>query len=201
LALGLDCLLKADDGGALLLEGLLQVRTRDAESYQFALELRELSVPLLQRLLRRLASSTLPLERRPGVGKSGPLLLELPLSPLTGGTLLPELVLRGGERSNLGVEGGLQLVGLLGLLLSRARPLLGMALLGPRLPAPRAELLIVSPDGDHLRLPVGRQCAHPLHIPSRLLQRLIPIDEGYANPLEGGGARRGLPFALLELVA
>jgi hypothetical protein len=34
-----------------------------------------------------------------------------------------------------------------------------------------------------------------------LLQRLIPLDEGRANPLEGGGARRGLPFALLELVA
>jgi hypothetical protein len=47
-ALGLDRLLQADDGGALLLEGLLLVRTRDAESYQFALELRELSVPLLQ---------------------------------------------------------------------------------------------------------------------------------------------------------
>jgi hypothetical protein len=34
-----------------------------------------------------------------------------------------------------------------------------------------------------------------------LLQRLIPIDEGHANLFEGGGARRGLPFALLELVA
>jgi hypothetical protein len=41
-------LLQADDGGALLLEGLLLIRTRDAESYQFALELREISVPLLQ---------------------------------------------------------------------------------------------------------------------------------------------------------
>jgi hypothetical protein len=100
-------LLQADDGGALLLEGLLLIRTRDAESHQFALELREISVRLLQRLLRRLTSGTLPLERRPGVGKSGPLLLELPLSPLAGGTLLPELVLRRGERSDLGVEGGL----------------------------------------------------------------------------------------------
>jgi hypothetical protein len=33
------------------------------------------------------------------------------------------------------------------------------------------------------------------------LQCLIPIDEGRANTLEGGGARRILPFALLELVA
>jgi hypothetical protein len=92
--LGLDRLLQADDGGALLLEGLLLVHTRDAENHQFALKLRELNIPLLQRLLRRLASGTLPLERRPGVGKSGPLLLELPLSPLVGGTLLQELVLR-----------------------------------------------------------------------------------------------------------
>jgi hypothetical protein len=67
---------------------MLLIRTRDAESYQFALKLRELSISLLQRLLHRLARSTLPLERRPGIGKSGPLLLELPLSPLAGGTLL-----------------------------------------------------------------------------------------------------------------
>jgi hypothetical protein len=79
-------------------------RTRDAENQQLALELRELRVPLLQRLPRRLASGALSLERRPGVDKSGPLLLELPLSPLAGGTLLQEPVLRDGERSNLGVE-------------------------------------------------------------------------------------------------
>jgi hypothetical protein len=90
--------------------------------------------------------------------------------------LLLKLVLRRGERSDLGVEGGLQLVGLLGLLLSRARPLLSLALLGLRLPEPRADLLVVGPDGAHLRLPVGCQRAHPLHIPPRLLQRLIPIE-------------------------
>jgi hypothetical protein len=185
----------------MLLEGLLLARTRDAENHQFALEFRELNVPLFQRLLRRLASGTLPLERRPGVGKSGPLLLELPLSPLAGGTLLLELVLRRGERSDLGVEGGLQLVGLLGLQLGRARPLLDLALLGLSLPEPRTDLLVVGPDGAHLRLPVGCQRAHPLQIPPRLLQRLIPIDEGHANPLESGRARHGLPFALLELVA
>jgi hypothetical protein len=186
-ALGLDRLLQADDGVALLLEGLLLARTRDAENQQLALELRELDVPPLQRLLRRLTSGMLPLERRPGVGKSGPLLLELPFSR--------------GERSDLGVEGGLQLVGLLGLLLSRARPLLSLALLGLRLPEPRADLLVVSSDSAHLRLPVGCQRAHPLQILPRLLQRLVPIDEGRANLLEGGGALRILPFALLELVA
>jgi hypothetical protein len=126
-------LLQADDGVALLLEGLLLARTRDAEDHRFALELRELSVPLLQRLLRRLASGALPLEHRLGVDKSGPLLLELPLSPLAGGALLQEPVLRDGERSNLGVEGDLQLVGLLGPLLGRARPLLSLALLALRL--------------------------------------------------------------------
>jgi hypothetical protein len=77
-------------------------------------------------------SDALPLERRPGVGKSSLLLLELPLSPLAGGTLLQEPVLRDGERRNLGVEGGLQLIGLLGPLLGRARPLLSLTLLGLR---------------------------------------------------------------------
>jgi hypothetical protein len=139
-ALGLDRLLKAVDGVALLLEGLLLARARDAEEHQFALELRELCVPLLQRLLRRFASDALPLERRPSVGKSSLLLLELPLSPLAGGTLLQEPVLRGGERSNLGVEGGPQLVDLLGPLLGRARPLLSLALLGLRPPEQRMEL-------------------------------------------------------------
>jgi hypothetical protein len=200
-ALGLDRLLKAVDGVALLLEGLLLARARDVEHHQFALELRELRVPLLQRLLRHLASDALPLEHRPGVGKSSPLLLELPLSPLAGGTLLQEPVLHDGERRNLGVEGGLQLVGLLGPLLGRARPLLSLALLGLRPPEQRVELQVVAADESHLRLPVGRQGAHPLQVRPRLPQRLIPVDEGRANPLEGGGARRGLPLALLELVA
>jgi hypothetical protein len=110
-------------------------------------------------------------------------------------------ILRDGERRNLGVEGGLQLVGLLGPLLSRACPLLSLALLGLRPPEQRMELQVVAADGGHLRLPIGRQGAHPLQVSPRLPQRLIPIDEGRANPLEGGGARRGLPLALLELVA
>jgi hypothetical protein len=108
----------------LLLEGQLLARARDAEHHQFALELRELRVSALQRFLRRLACDALLLQCRPGVGKGSPLLLELPLSPLTGSTLLQELVLRDGKRRNLSVEGGLQIVGLLGLLLERARPLL-----------------------------------------------------------------------------
>jgi hypothetical protein len=38
-ALSLDRLLQADDGSALLLEGQLLIRTRNAKGYQFALEL------------------------------------------------------------------------------------------------------------------------------------------------------------------
>jgi hypothetical protein len=56
-------LLQVDDGGTLLLERPLLVRVRDAEGYQLAVEPRDISVPLLQRLLRRLASGALPLER------------------------------------------------------------------------------------------------------------------------------------------
>jgi hypothetical protein len=205
-ALGLNRLLKAAEGLALLLEGQLLARARDAEHHQLALELRELSVPPLQRLLCHLASDALLLERRPGVSKGSPLLLELPLSPLAGDMLLQELVLRDGERRNLGVEdglqiAGLQIVGLLGLLLERARPLLSLALLSLRPPEQRMEFQVVVADGDHLRLPVGRQGAHPLQVRPRLPQRLIPVDEGRANPLEDGGARLVLPFALLELIA
>jgi hypothetical protein len=62
-ALGLDHLLEAPDGLALLLEGQLLVRARDAEHYQLALDLGELRVSALQRLLRRLASDALLLQR------------------------------------------------------------------------------------------------------------------------------------------
>jgi hypothetical protein len=114
---------------------------------------------------------------------------------------LPELILHRGEHRDLGVEGGLQLVDLLGLLLGCPRPLLGPALLGLRLLEPGTELLVVGPDGPHLRLPVRRHDAHLLHIPMCLLQRLIPIDEGCANPVKGGGTRHGLTLVLQELVA
>jgi hypothetical protein len=116
----------------LLLEGQLLARARDAEHHQLALELQELRVSALQRFQRRLAGDALLLQRRPGIGKGSPLLLEQPLAPLAGGTLLQELVLRDGERRGLGVKGGLQIIGLLGLLLKRARPLLSLALLSLR---------------------------------------------------------------------
>jgi hypothetical protein len=61
-ALGLGRLLQADDGGGLLLEGLLLIRVCDAEGNQLAVEPRDFSVPFLQRFLRRLASGALPLK-------------------------------------------------------------------------------------------------------------------------------------------
>jgi hypothetical protein len=164
-ALGLDRLLQVDDHGALLLEGPLLIRVRDAEGYQLPIEPRDLGIPLLQRLLRPLEGGALLLERRLGIGKGGPLLLELALGLLAGGTLLPELLLRCSNRGDLGGEGGLQLVGLLGLLLGFPRPLLGPALLGLRLLEPRADFPVLGPDGPHLRLPVGRHSAHLLQIP------------------------------------
>jgi hypothetical protein len=100
---GLDRLLEALDGLALLLEGQLLARAHDAEHHQLALELGELGVPVLQRHLHRLASSALPLQGRSSIGKGGLLLLEPSLSSLTGGALLQELALSGGEHRDLGV--------------------------------------------------------------------------------------------------
>jgi hypothetical protein len=198
---GLDRLLEAPDGLALLLEGQLLARARNAEHHQLALDLGELDVLVLQRHLRRLASDALPLQGRPGVGKGGLLLLEPPLSPFAGGTLLQELVLSGGECRDLGVKGGPQVVGLLGLLLERARPLLGLALQSLRLLERRVEPPVVVADAGHLRLPIGRQRTRLLQVRARLPQSLIPVDEGCADPLEAGGVCRVLPCALVELIA
>jgi hypothetical protein len=197
----LDRLLEAPDGLALFLEGQLLARARDAEQHQLAHDLGELDVPVLQRHLRHLASDALPLQGRSSVGKSGLLLLEPPLSPLAGSTLLQELVLGGGERRDLGVEGGPQVVGLFGLLLERARPLLGLALLSLRLLERRVEPPVVAADAGHLRLPFGRQGARLLQVRPRLPQRLIPVDESCAYPLEAGGAHWVLPCALVKLIA
>jgi hypothetical protein len=185
----------------LLLEGQLLARAHDAEHHQLALDLGELDVPVLQRHLRHLASNTLLLQGRPSVGKGGLLQLEPSLSSLTGGTLLQKLVLSGSERRGLGVKGSPQVVGLLGLLLERARPLLGLVLLSLRLLERRVEPPVVATDAGHLRLPVGRQGARVLQVRPRPLQRLIPIDEGRADPVEAGGVRRVLPCALVKLIA
>jgi hypothetical protein len=199
--LSLDRPLEAPDGLALLLEGQLLARARDAEHHQLALDLRELGVPVLQRHLRRLTSCALPLQGRPSVDEGGLLLLEPPLSPLTGGALLQELVLSNGERRELGVKGGLQVVGLLGPLLKRARPLLSLALLRLRPLERRAEPPVLAADAGHLRLPIGRQRAHLLQVRARLPQCLITVDEGRADPLEARATRRVLPRALRKVIA
>jgi hypothetical protein len=128
-ALSLDRQLEALDGLALFLDGELLARAVDAEHHQLTLDLRELGVSLRQQLLRRLAGDSLPLQRSPGIGEGSLLLLEPHLGPLAGGALLQKLLLSDGERRDLGVEGGLQVVSLLGPLLKHARPLLGLALL------------------------------------------------------------------------
>jgi hypothetical protein len=86
-------------------------------------------------------------------------------------------------------------------LCSSARPLLSLALLRLRPLERRAEPPVIVADAGHLRLPVGRQRAHLLQVRARLPQRLIPVDEGCADPLEARGTRRVLPRALVKLIA
>jgi hypothetical protein len=162
--LGLDRQLETLDGFALLLEGQLLICACNAEHNELALGLGELVVPLRQRLLRRLASDALLLQRRPGVNEGGLLLLEPPLSPLAGGALLQELLLSDDERRGLGVVSSLQVVGLLGSLLQPARPFLSLALLRLRPLERRAKLPVLAVDVGHLRLPIGCQRPHLLQV-------------------------------------
>jgi hypothetical protein len=60
---------------------------------------------------------------------------------------------------------------------------------------------VVIAGAGHLRLPVSRQRAHLLQVRARLPQRLIPVDESCADPLEAGGVRQILPCALVKLIA
>jgi hypothetical protein len=76
---------------------------------------------------------------------------------LAGGALLQELLLSNDERRGLGVEGGLQVVGLLRPLLQLARPFLSLALLRLRPLKRRAKLPVLAADISHLRLPIGGQ--------------------------------------------
>jgi hypothetical protein len=104
------------------------------------------------------------LQRRPGVDEGGLLLLEPPLGSLACGVLLLKPLLGDGERRNLGVEGSLQIVGLLGPLLQPARPLLGPALVHLRPLERRAELPVLAADVGHIRLPIGGQHPHLLQV-------------------------------------
>jgi hypothetical protein len=126
---GLDRQLEALDGLALLPEGRLLAGVGDAEHNHLALGLGELGVPIRQGLPRHLVGGALPLQRCTSIGEGGLPLLDLRLSPLAGGALLQEPPLGDDEGRGLGVEGGLQVAGLLGPLLQLARPLLSPALL------------------------------------------------------------------------
>jgi hypothetical protein len=95
---------------------------------------------LAQRFLPRHA---LLLERGPGLDECGPLLLKLAFRPLACSSLLPKLLLRGGERGSLVRQGCLQP---LSLLEGRAAP------------------LELGAGGDDLGLPRLRDAARPLQV-------------------------------------
>jgi hypothetical protein len=92
---------------------------REAELDQLPVELRDLILPLLEgrshplehgALLLELTQCLLPrqsllLERSPGSDESGPLLLKLAFRLLACDSLLPELLLRRGERGSLVCQG------------------------------------------------------------------------------------------------
>jgi hypothetical protein len=119
----------------MLLEGQAQVLVRDAELGQLPVEPRDIVIPLLEGRLCPLKCGALlleptllfprqmlALEGGPGLGKGGPLLLELGLRPLACALFLLELLLRRGERGGLVGQAGPQLLRLLGLLFSLALP-------------------------------------------------------------------------------
>jgi hypothetical protein len=120
--------------------------------------------------------------------------------PLAGGALPKEPLLSGDEGRGLGVESGLQVVGLLGPMLQPARPLLSLAQLRLRPLKRRTKLPALAADVSHLRLPVGGQRPRLLQVRARMPQRLITIDESYADPLEARAARPVLPRVLGEFV-
>jgi hypothetical protein len=167
-ARGLERQLETLDGLALLAEGQLLVGVADAERERIILNLGECGVPLLQRLLRRLTRDALLLQRCSGVAEGSLLLLKPPLSPLAGDALLLELLFSGDEGRGLGVEGGPQVVGLLGALLQPARPLLSLTLLRLRPLERRAELPGFGASRGHLRLPVGGQRPRLLQVRARV---------------------------------
>jgi hypothetical protein len=120
-------MLQLEERGPLLLEGLVLVFMRDADLHQLPVAARDLLLPRLEHGLRLLKRGTLPLElaqcllarhpllfeRGPGVDERRPLPLELAFRLLAGSSLLPELLLRRGERGGLVRRGFLQSLRLL----------------------------------------------------------------------------------------
>jgi hypothetical protein len=122
-------------------------------------------------LAQCLAHHALLLERSSGLDECDLLSLKLAFRLLAGGSLLPKLSLRRGERSTLVRQGCLQPLNLL---------------------ERRAALLELSARGDDLRLPCRREGARPLQVLASPAQRVIPLQQRRPHPLDRRGAFRGL---------
>jgi hypothetical protein len=101
----LSLLLQLEERGPLLLEGLALVFMRDAELHQLPVEARRLLLLLLESAQHFLALHPLLLKRGPGLDERCPLPLKLAFRLLACGSLLPELLLRCGERGGLVRQG------------------------------------------------------------------------------------------------
>jgi hypothetical protein len=181
----LSLALQLEVQGLLLLEGLALVLVRDAELHQLPVEARHLLLLLLEHgphLLERgalllelaqrfLARHPLLLERGPGLDERRPLSLKLAFRLLACGSLLPELLLRCGERGGLVHQGCLQ-------------PL--------RLLKCRTALLELGAGSGDLHLPCRREGAHVLQVFMSPAQHVVPLDQHRPHPHDRGGAYRGL---------
>jgi hypothetical protein len=101
----LSLLLQLEERGPLLLEGLALVFMRDAELHQLPVEARRLLLLLLESAQHFLERHPLLLKRGPGLDERCPLPLKLAFRLLACGSLLPELLLRCGERGGLVRQG------------------------------------------------------------------------------------------------
>jgi hypothetical protein len=165
------------DCGLLLLEGLAQILVREAELDQVPVEPRDLILSLLEGRLRPLERDALlleltqrllprqapPLKRSPGLDESGLLLLKLAFRLLACDSLLPELLLRHGERGSLVRQGRLQPLGLL---------------------EGRAALLELGAGGDDLGLPRCRDGARPIQVLASPAQRVVSLHQHRPYPLD-----------------
>jgi hypothetical protein len=106
-------------------------------------------------------------------------LLKLAFHLLACSSLLPELLLRRGERGSLVRQGRLQL---LSLLEGRAVP------------------LKLGAGGDDLGLPRRSDRACPLQVLASPAQRVVPLHQRRPHPLDRGGASRSLGALLRSQV-
>jgi hypothetical protein len=174
---------------------------------QLAQEPRDLQIPELEGSLRLLQHGALPLELAlrflsrhafaleggSGLLKGGSFLLELNLRMLARAPLLPELLLHRDERGNLPRQVDLQLLSLLGFLLSLALP-------GPHPLESCAVLLELGSSGSKLCLKLRCRNPHRGQVLARLPQRLVPLQKRRPHLLDRGGVFRSLGAFVQELV-